>query len=87
MPVEVASYLFLVGLFGLKATPAYILAACNHRNFRSDNRKLFRTIKTPKPLSKGLWCFNYIAKENGLTKDCKAIRKFGTELTRGLVRG
>ena len=27
MQVEVASYLFLVGLFGLKAPPAYILAA------------------------------------------------------------
>ena len=43
MQVEVASYLFLVGLFGLKAPPAYILAACNHRIFQSDNRKLSRT--------------------------------------------
>ena len=35
MQVEVASYLFLVGLFGLKAPSAYILAACNHRIFQS----------------------------------------------------
>lgn len=35
MQVEVASYLFLVGLFGLKAPPAYILAVCNHRIFQS----------------------------------------------------
>ena len=48
MPVEVASYLFLVGLFGLKAPPAYILAACNHRIFQSDNRIVSRTIKTKK---------------------------------------
>lgn len=38
MQVEVASYLFLVGLFGLKAPSAYILAACNHRIFQSDKR-------------------------------------------------
>ena len=44
MQVEVASYLFLVGLFGLKAPPAYILAACNHRIFQSDNRIVSRTI-------------------------------------------
>ena len=35
MQVEVASYLFLVGLFGLKAPPAYTLTAHNHRNFQS----------------------------------------------------
>ena len=34
-PEEVASCLFLVGRLGLKATPAYILAAYIHHNFQS----------------------------------------------------
>lgn len=44
MQVEVASYLFLVGRFGLNATPAYILTAYNHHNFQSDSRFRKRTI-------------------------------------------
>lgn len=44
MQVEVVSYLFLVGLLGLKATPAYILAAYMHHNFQFDNRIVSRTI-------------------------------------------
>lgn len=35
MQAEVASYLFLVGRFGLKATPTYTPAAYNHHNFQS----------------------------------------------------
>ena len=56
MQVEVASYLFLVGLFGLKAPPAYILAACNHRIFQSDNCKVSCTI-FEKALERVSFCF------------------------------
>lgn len=44
MQVKVASYLFLVGLFGLKATLTYILAAYIRHNSQSDTRKAKRTI-------------------------------------------
>lgn len=56
MQVEVASYLFLVGRFGLKATPACILAAYIHCNFQSDNCKLSRTIFENRS-ERGGFCF------------------------------
>lgn len=67
MQVEVASYLFLVGLFGLKAPPAYILAACNHRIFQSDNCKVSRTINKKRHPSGCLFLLICIVGRKGLS--------------------